>query len=180
MCPSAPRVCSEPGGQRPVLSLSLDLIDSAVSQCRRKFSQHSFRECRRKFGSALTELCDPSPVRCATRSPVSRWPVWCVPYQHISSCPADLTDDRRDVNVIRGGVESGNCDLIGIERWNTGCETWKLIVATNIPNVLCELQKGCGILTRLMTTNGLTPTPTPSKKEKVHPLYTYTSRHAHT
>ena len=26
MCPSAPRVCSEPGGQRPVLSLSLDLI----------------------------------------------------------------------------------------------------------------------------------------------------------
>ena len=27
MCPSAPRVCSEPGGQKPVLSLSLDLID---------------------------------------------------------------------------------------------------------------------------------------------------------
>ena len=27
MCPSAPRVCSEPGGQRLVLSLSLDLID---------------------------------------------------------------------------------------------------------------------------------------------------------
>ena len=27
MCPSAPRVCSEPGGQRPVLSLSLDLIN---------------------------------------------------------------------------------------------------------------------------------------------------------
>ena len=26
MCPSAPRVCSEPGGQRPELSLSLDLI----------------------------------------------------------------------------------------------------------------------------------------------------------
>ena len=26
MCPSAPRVCSEPGGQMPVLSLSLDLI----------------------------------------------------------------------------------------------------------------------------------------------------------
>ena len=28
MCPSAPRVCSEPGGQKPVLSLSLDLIDN--------------------------------------------------------------------------------------------------------------------------------------------------------
>ena len=28
MCPSAPRVCSEPGGQKPVLSLSLDLIDT--------------------------------------------------------------------------------------------------------------------------------------------------------
>ena len=28
MCPSAPRVCSEPGGQKPVLSLSLDLIGS--------------------------------------------------------------------------------------------------------------------------------------------------------
>ena len=27
-CPSAPRVCSEPGGQKPVLSLSLDLIGS--------------------------------------------------------------------------------------------------------------------------------------------------------
>ena len=26
MCPTAPRVCSEPGGQKPVLSLSLDLI----------------------------------------------------------------------------------------------------------------------------------------------------------
>ena len=26
MCPSAPRVCSEPGGQKPVLSLTLDLI----------------------------------------------------------------------------------------------------------------------------------------------------------
>ena len=26
MCPSASRVCSEPGGQKPVLSLSLDLI----------------------------------------------------------------------------------------------------------------------------------------------------------
>ena len=25
MCPSAPRICSEPGGQKPVLSLSLDL-----------------------------------------------------------------------------------------------------------------------------------------------------------
>ena len=28
MCPSAPMVCSEPGGQKPVLSLSLDLINS--------------------------------------------------------------------------------------------------------------------------------------------------------
>ena len=27
MWPSAPRVCSEPGGQKPVLSLSLDLIE---------------------------------------------------------------------------------------------------------------------------------------------------------
>ena len=26
MCPSAPRVCSKPGGKKPVLSLSLDLI----------------------------------------------------------------------------------------------------------------------------------------------------------
>ena len=30
MCPSAPRVCSEPGGQKPVLSLSLGLIDDCV------------------------------------------------------------------------------------------------------------------------------------------------------
>ena len=27
MCPSAPRVCSEPGGQKPVISSSLDRID---------------------------------------------------------------------------------------------------------------------------------------------------------
>ena len=26
MCPSAPRVCSEPSGQKPVLSLSMELI----------------------------------------------------------------------------------------------------------------------------------------------------------
>ena len=26
MCPSAPRLCSEPGGQKPILSLSLDRI----------------------------------------------------------------------------------------------------------------------------------------------------------
>ena len=26
MCPSAPRVCSDPGGQKPVLSMSLDRI----------------------------------------------------------------------------------------------------------------------------------------------------------
>ena len=32
MCPSAPRVCSEPGGQKPVLSLSLDLIGKKI-QC---------------------------------------------------------------------------------------------------------------------------------------------------
>ena len=30
MCPSAPRVCSEPGGQKLVLSLSLDLIASTT------------------------------------------------------------------------------------------------------------------------------------------------------
>ena len=29
MCPSAPRVCNEPGGQKPVLSLSLDLITAS-------------------------------------------------------------------------------------------------------------------------------------------------------
>ena len=28
MCPSAPRVCSEPGGQKPVLSLSLERISN--------------------------------------------------------------------------------------------------------------------------------------------------------
>ena len=33
MCPSAPRVCSEPGGQKPVLSLSLDLIDGWGISC---------------------------------------------------------------------------------------------------------------------------------------------------
>ena len=30
MCPSAPRVCNEPGGQKPVLSLSLDRIVQSV------------------------------------------------------------------------------------------------------------------------------------------------------
>ena len=32
MCPSAPRVCSEPGGQKPVLSLSLDRIRFTPNQ----------------------------------------------------------------------------------------------------------------------------------------------------
>ena len=32
MCPSAPRVCSEPGDQRPVLSLSLDRVMTASSR----------------------------------------------------------------------------------------------------------------------------------------------------
>ena len=32
MCPSAPRVCSEPGGQKPVLSLSLDRITKSLHQ----------------------------------------------------------------------------------------------------------------------------------------------------
>ena len=31
MCPSAPRVCSEPGGQKPVLSMSLDRIVDVIS-----------------------------------------------------------------------------------------------------------------------------------------------------
>ena len=37
MCPSAPRVCSEPGGQKPVLSLSLDPIHIMY------ITQHTYR-----------------------------------------------------------------------------------------------------------------------------------------
>ena len=33
MCPSAHKVCSEPGGQKPVLSLSLDRIRDCVTEC---------------------------------------------------------------------------------------------------------------------------------------------------
>ena len=40
MCPSAPRVCSEPGGQRPVLSLSLDLIGGDLSHRQAKKAQN--------------------------------------------------------------------------------------------------------------------------------------------
>ena len=36
MCPSAPRVCSEPGAQKPVLSLSLDLIDKYTNYQNKK------------------------------------------------------------------------------------------------------------------------------------------------
>ena len=36
MCPSAPRVCSEPGGQRPELSLSLDLIGGEHGQAQNR------------------------------------------------------------------------------------------------------------------------------------------------
>ena len=38
MCPSAPRVCSEPGGQRQVLSLSLDLIDTSYAKSSSNYS----------------------------------------------------------------------------------------------------------------------------------------------
>ena len=41
MCPSAPRVCSEPGGQKPVLSLSLDLINSLWVGSPRFCHQHT-------------------------------------------------------------------------------------------------------------------------------------------
>ena len=42
MCPSAPRVCSEPGDQKPVLSLSLDRIQfTEAGQARRGFPQPS-------------------------------------------------------------------------------------------------------------------------------------------
>ena len=40
MWPSAPRVCSEPGGQKPVLSLSLDLIKSGRNMAKWNFKEY--------------------------------------------------------------------------------------------------------------------------------------------
>ena len=40
MCPSAPRVCSEPGGQKPVLSLSFDRI-AFITKCEVELLIHS-------------------------------------------------------------------------------------------------------------------------------------------
>ena len=60
MCPSAPRVCSEPGGQKPVLSFSLDLIEnkSALVQVmawRLTMNQcHSMNQC---WPSSLRHTC---------------------------------------------------------------------------------------------------------------------------
>ena len=42
MCPSAPRVCSEPGGQKPVLSLLLDLIGSTGSNTMLRWNNYIF------------------------------------------------------------------------------------------------------------------------------------------
>ena len=52
MCPSAPRVCSEPGGQRPVLSLSLNLIvplGTNFSEISIRIQSFSFKNMRLKF-----------------------------------------------------------------------------------------------------------------------------------
>ena len=55
MCPSAPRVCSEPGGQKPVLSLSLDLIRTVGTHFREiwiKIQSISLKKLHSKMLSA--------------------------------------------------------------------------------------------------------------------------------
>ena len=63
MCPSAPRVCSEPGGQRPVLSLSLDLINNIPSLVQimawRRPGDKPLSEPM--MISSLTHICVPRP-----------------------------------------------------------------------------------------------------------------------
>ena len=44
MCPSAPRVCSEPGGQKPVLSLSLDRIGTCYSVGKPCFDHQTWKK----------------------------------------------------------------------------------------------------------------------------------------
>ena len=72
MCPSAPRVCSEPGGQKPVLSLSLDRIEGY-------FKPWSWNYKVKVMGVVKGQDHTVSPVSnwfaffCFTVSPVSNW-----------------------------------------------------------------------------------------------------------
>ena len=61
MCPSAPRVCSEPGGERPVLSLSLDLIAQHIDA--RGYGGHLAVDFRKKlcYDIDFTEVCSQGP-----------------------------------------------------------------------------------------------------------------------
>ena len=66
MCQSAPRVCSEPGGQKPELSLSLDLIDQIQTFI--IWNAH-FRDARDGIWS--------SAQICSTDEPELQWPfIW--------------------------------------------------------------------------------------------------------
>ena len=91
MCPSAPRVCSEPGGQKLVLSLSLDCI--IIQICKfsliQKHKEHPImslftqnRQCYggRKWGSVIYSL--PFPL---SHSPHFSAIIWC---HGISKLPA--------------------------------------------------------------------------------------------
>ena len=76
MCPSAPRVCSKPGGQRPVLSLSLDLIIPCILVCPIFTSLTMFCFCQ-------VLLYSPFPDKAMTHYSEWSWCRWKVSFKKV-------------------------------------------------------------------------------------------------
>ena len=86
MCPSAPRVCSEPGGQRPVLSLSLYLIHLLHVQ-----ASHIVRQSQ--FHDGNSNLWDGSGV---SYKRLPGWPSAILPWFTSTNGPITVSHNDRD------------------------------------------------------------------------------------
>ena len=95
MSPSAPRVCSQPGGQKPVLSLSLDCIAPAVLPSHGTVAGRDY----------LPEVNPGNKPRSLARQ---RWHATATPLNHLSQCwPRSLSPygvTRPQWVKIRGSI----------------------------------------------------------------------------
>ena len=94
MCPSSPRACSEPGGQKPALSLSLDRIDQSHRYGRPQAA------CREPAGSydktTRTAICFEHKTQYfSIRAPYTR----IVVFWHISNMPPMISQSQISCNT---------------------------------------------------------------------------------
>ena len=104
MCPSAPRVCSEPGGQKPVLSLSLDRIrplGTKFSDIRIKIQKFSVNKMHVKTSSVKWRpFCPGRGRRSAAHRFLCHWVIFLKEYD--AWCALICQDVR--VNIARSSV----------------------------------------------------------------------------